>query len=99
MCGVGVVGCLFLQVVCVVMNKVLYRTRVEFPTRSLISCASRCVCVVAEVATSFSYILGLLLGIMFISLIKLQQACGCMDWGGGMLVFAGCLCYNGQSSL
>ncbi len=95
MCGVGVVGCLFLQVVCVVINKVLYRTRVELPTRSLISCASRCVCVVDEVATSFSYILGLLLGIMFILLIKLQQACGCMGWDGGMLVFAGCLCYNG----
>jgi hypothetical protein len=51
--------------------------------------------VVDEVATSFSYILGLLLGIMFILLIKLQQACGCMGWDGGMLVFAGCLCYNG----
>jgi hypothetical protein len=75
-CGVGVVGCLFLQVVCVVMNQVLYRTKVRFPTSSLISCAFRCVCVVDEVAKSFSYILGLLLGIMFILLIKLQQLFG-----------------------
>ncbi len=76
MCGVGVVGCLFLQAVSVVLNKVLYRTRVQFSTSSLISCAYRCVCVVDEVATNFSYILGLLLVIMFILLIKLQQLFG-----------------------
>jgi hypothetical protein len=67
--------------------------------------------VVDEVATSFSYILGLLLGIMFILLIKLQQLYGhgIVDqvvaslWMYGLgwwdACFAGCLCYNGQSSV
>ncbi len=61
---------------CVVMNKFLYITRVQFSTSSLISYASRCVCVVDKVATSFSYTLGFLMGIMFILLINLQQLFG-----------------------